>query len=183
VRWSYLYVLHLATAREDRALAEEAARAIERVHEGQDIPLSRVFLSLVAAYRQDDPHLLDLDPADYQIASPVEGVLSFASEHGALTPRPLLEHLREQFQTLKINNALGCVRVAEALASGDDARLTVAIEEAEADQLISHAARMRIVLAQRTGDHAHLARARTVLERIGDRQFLRRLEEVQVALQ
>jgi hypothetical protein len=41
---------------------------------------------------------------------------------------------------------------------------------------------MRIVLAQRTGDPTPLARARPVLERLGDRQFLGRLEEVQRAL-
>jgi hypothetical protein len=41
---------------------------------------------------------------------------------------------------------------------------------------------MRIVLAQRLGDPTPLARAQPVLERLGDRQFLRRLEEVQRAL-
>jgi hypothetical protein len=41
---------------------------------------------------------------------------------------------------------------------------------------------MRIVLAQQTGDRAQLERARPVLERLGDRQFLRRLAEVEGAL-
>jgi hypothetical protein len=41
---------------------------------------------------------------------------------------------------------------------------------------------MRIVLAQLTGERAQLDRARPVLERLGDRQFLRRLEEVRSAL-
>jgi hypothetical protein len=41
---------------------------------------------------------------------------------------------------------------------------------------------MRIVLAQRTRDRTPLEQARPVLERLGDRQFLRRLEEVQGAL-
>jgi hypothetical protein len=41
---------------------------------------------------------------------------------------------------------------------------------------------MRIVLAQRTSDRAQLERARPVLERLGDRQFLRRLEEVAATL-
>jgi hypothetical protein len=41
---------------------------------------------------------------------------------------------------------------------------------------------MRIVLAQRTGDHEPLERARLVLERLGDRQFLHRLEEVAATL-
>jgi hypothetical protein len=42
---------------------------------------------------------------------------------------------------------------------------------------------MRIVLAQMTGDPAPLAQARPVLERLQDRQFLRRLEEVTATLQ
>jgi hypothetical protein len=41
---------------------------------------------------------------------------------------------------------------------------------------------MRIVLARRTGDRAQLERARPVLERLGDRQFLRRLELVAAEL-
>jgi hypothetical protein len=182
VRWSYLYVLHLASAREDCALADEAAHVIERMHEGQDIPLGRVFLSVVAAYRQDDPRLLDLDPADYLLMSPSEVVLWFLCERGALTPASLLEEVRAQAQTLNWGGLLRYVRVAEALASGDNARLAVAIEEAEAGQLVSHAARMRIVLAPHTGDRAQLERSRPVLERLGDRQFLRRLEEVEGAL-
>jgi hypothetical protein len=158
VRFSFLYVLHLAIAREDRALADEAAHVIERMHEGQGIPLGRVFLSLVAAYRQDDPWLLGLDPADYLLASPSEVVLWFLCERGARTPAPLLEEVRAQAQTLNWGGLLRYVRAAEALASGDNARLAVAIEEAEAGQLVPHAARMRIVLAQRTGDRAHLER-------------------------
>jgi hypothetical protein len=152
------------------------------MHEGQDIPLGRVFLSLVAAYRQDEASLLDLDVADYLLMSPSEVVLCFLCERGALTPEPLLEFARAQAHTLNKSELLEYVRVAEALASGDDARLAEAIEEAEAGQLIAHAARMRIVLAQHTGDRAHLVRSRTVLERIGDRQFLRRLEEVAATL-
>jgi hypothetical protein len=41
---------------------------------------------------------------------------------------------------------------------------------------------MRIVLAQRTGGRMLLERARPVLVRLGDRQFLRRLQEVKGAL-
>jgi hypothetical protein len=42
---------------------------------------------------------------------------------------------------------------------------------------------MRIVLAQRSGDPTQLERARPVLERLGDRQFLRRLHDTAAALQ
>jgi hypothetical protein len=68
------------------------------------------------------------------------------------------------------------------LTSGETRRLAAAIDAAEARHLIVHAARMRIALAQRMGDASQLKRARPVLERLGDRQFLWRLEEVQRAL-
>jgi hypothetical protein len=48
--------------------------------------------------------------------------------------------------------------------------------------MIAQTARLRIVLAQRTGDKAQIERARHVLEQMGDRQFLRRLEDVAAAL-
>jgi hypothetical protein len=41
---------------------------------------------------------------------------------------------------------------------------------------------MRIVLAARTGDPAPLKQARPVLERLEDRQFLLRLEDVAATL-
>jgi len=61
-------------------------------------------------------------------------------------------------------------------------KLALAIEDAEAHQLIVHAARMRIVLAQRSRDKTHLEKARPVLERLGDQHFLCRLQEVEAAL-
>ncbi len=82
-------------------------------------------------------------------------------------PRSALRDLSEIFLALKEN---------------DNARLARAIEAAEAHQLVPHAARMRIVLAHHTGDPAPLQLARPVLERLGDRQFLRRLEEVEESL-
>lgn len=74
------------------------------------------------------------------------------------------------------------VRITEALAAKDGVRLVDAIDEAQQHGLIPHAARMRIVLAQKTGDPAVLEQARLVLDRLEDRQFLRRLEEVAASL-
>ena len=74
------------------------------------------------------------------------------------------------------------LELAEALAQGNDAPLSEAIEKAEASGLIAQVARMRIVLAQRTGDRSELERARPVLEGLGDRQFLRRLEKISAEL-
>jgi hypothetical protein len=72
--------------------------------------------------------------------------------------------------------------MAAAIAAGDGAALARAIEEAEQRHLAPHAARVRVVLAEMTGDPAPLERARPVLERLGDRQFLRRLDEVAAGL-
>ncbi|HYU72761.1 MAG TPA: hypothetical protein VEL31_08770, partial [Ktedonobacteraceae bacterium] len=69
-----------------------------------------------------------------------------------------------------------------ALAARDNERLAQAIDAAEASNLVVHAARMRIVLAQRSGDRTYLERARPLLEQLGDRRFLHRLEEVDAAL-
>jgi len=69
--------------------------------------------------------------------------------------------------------------IALALKTDVNKRLAQTVDAAEAAQFIVHAALMRIVLAQRTGDRSQLERSRGVLERIQDRQFLRRLEEVE----
>jgi hypothetical protein len=74
-------------------------------------------------------------------------------------------------------------QVARALIADDNDALAQAIEDAEAHQLIVHAAHMRIVLARRSGDASHLVRARPVLERLGDRLFLRKLQQVEGMLQ
>jgi hypothetical protein len=42
---------------------------------------------------------------------------------------------------------------------------------------------MRIVLGEMTGDPGPLGMARSVLERLEDRQFLRRLGEVEAAME
>jgi hypothetical protein len=70
-------------------------------------------------------------------------------------------------------------KIVRALAAGDDQALSQAIDEAEEHQLALHAARMRIILAKRTGDLGQLERARAILERVEDRLFLRRLREVE----
>jgi hypothetical protein len=74
------------------------------------------------------------------------------------------------------------ILVAQALTAGDDVELAAAIAAAEAAHLVPLAARARITLAQHTGDRALLEGARLALEQLGDRQFLRRLEEVAAAL-
>jgi hypothetical protein len=74
------------------------------------------------------------------------------------------------------------IEISLALEEDDNAHLAQAIDDAEAGHYLVHANRMRIVLAQRTGEHSQLERARPVLERLGDRMHLRKLEEVRLAL-
>jgi hypothetical protein len=106
----------------------------------------------------------------------------FALEYFAERGLPAPDWLIQKYQADPLDSTKEYALVAQAVTSGDDAQLAAAIEAAEARHLVPLAARARIVLAQRTGDRAQLERARLVLERLGDRQFLRRLEEVAAAL-
>jgi tetratricopeptide (TPR) repeat protein len=179
VAGSYLAALHVALAREDRAAADTLASILHRIVP-DTMPNER---SLVAAYLEDDLHPLDLNPASMGHTTVtlevwITAILMFLQERAASAPAGLITRAR-----LWPNGTVRwVVEIAEALGTSDLARLAKAIDEAEAHGLIVHAARMRIVLAQRTSDRTQLSRARPVLERLGDRQFLRRLEEVAKAL-
>jgi hypothetical protein len=134
---------------------------------------------MFAAFLADDATRFDLDDL---ARSPIlcVWVVLYLVEHGFPAPAALMAAARERGLIGNLDEALA--EVVEGLTSGDTARLAAAIDAAESRHLVVHAARMRIILAQRSGDLAPLARARPVLERLGDRQFLRRLEEVQDAL-
>ena len=101
------------------------------------------------------------------------------TEYGQSPPDELLQKgdYYADDMTLRATN------IANALKTNDNEALSRAIDEAEEHQLIVHAARMRIVLAKRTGDLGQLERARPVLERLEDRLFLRKLHEIEEALQ
>jgi hypothetical protein len=107
--------------------------------------------------------------------------MAFFLERGKL-PLEAFQRVIENGANMPPGSTEDYLRMSQALDANDNALLAQAIDEAEAHQLIPHAARMRIVLAQRTGDPAPLVQARPVLERLGDRQFLRRLEEVAASL-
>ncbi len=176
--WGYLAILLVAVAREDRIAADALAALLERAWP-QSHPTASAARSLVAAYRADDASRFDLDGLA-RLPYIVEWALLYFVERDLPAPGALLAAARERRLGGNLSDALA--EVVAALASGDTVRLAAAIDDAEARHLIPHAARMRIVLAQRTGDPAPLKRARPILEQLGDRQFLRRLEEVQHAL-
>jgi tetratricopeptide (TPR) repeat protein len=181
VRRGYLPVLHLALARQDSATADAVLSVLDTALAPDWLAGER---TLLMAYRDDDPRQLAFDPSNlvWPLAYPFVLMLMFVSERGVPTSPALLEMAAGRARTERFDALQQCVVIAQALAANDNKGLAAAIDEAEAHSLIPHAARMRIVLAQRTGDRTHLDRARLVLERLGDRQFLRRLEEVQDAL-
>jgi class 3 adenylate cyclase len=172
---SYICVLHIALAREDLTAADIAVSVLEQCFSSEQVNAR----ALLAAYCENDPRHLTFDPSSDEWTIPI---MMFLSDRGIAAPRELIARLRALISSLPIDQLIRLVEIAEALAQEDDARLSMAIEEAEAHGLIAHAARMRIVLAGRTGDRTQLERARPVLERLGDRQFLRRLEQVAIEL-
>lgn len=177
----YWDLLHVGLAREDRTTIDVAIAKLEEWQAvGRDATSTTA--ALLAAYRTDDPTLLLIvDPSpDWMLAN--RGLaLMFLNERNIVSPPTIFDvEVFQEARFVDFTNPI--VHVAEALASDDPTRLAAAIDEAEAHKLIPHAARMRIVLAQRTCDRTHLDRARPVLERLGDRQFLRRLEAVAATL-
>ena len=172
----YTSALDVAMAREDRVGADAAAAVLERLPADQ-FGSVRMW---AAACRDDDPSKLDLavlrtSPYTYRH---YDLALWFLNERGIRAEPWLLDTAWAQQRQRKYDNLLRSLQIAQALADQDTVRLREAIDDAEQHGLIPHAARMRIILAQMTGDSAPLDQARPVLERLEDRQFLRRLEEV-----
>jgi class 3 adenylate cyclase len=178
-RW-LLAMLHMGLAREDRAVADRARTLLQRFAGGERTHIGR----LLAAYSQDDARMVDGPEFAVDLAAPIVAALAltFLSERGLPAHPDLLERAGQLADAQQIDWLMRCLAIAQALTTGDAACLAAAIDDAEAHGLIPHAARMRIVLAQRTSDASQLERARPALERLGDRQFLRRLEEAQRAL-
>jgi hypothetical protein len=88
----------------------------------------------------------------------------------------------DRWTSARLGPYVWAAATARAVTQGDSTALAAAIEDADAHGLAPHAARVRIVLAQMTGDASHLEKARPVLERLQDRLYLRRLDEVAAAL-
>lgn len=183
------FALHVALAREDCAAAEQAIMTLRRLNpksSGFADPLA-VFYLWVEANLRDDPapllaHFALLSGLEADLWGNQVAPIMFISEYGLTLPTSFFTLWDAAAPGLWYDAQHRCIAIARALAAEDNAALAAAIDEAEAHGLIPHAARMRIVLAQRTGDRAHLERARPILERLGDRQFLQRLKEVEDAL-
>ena len=173
---SHLIALQVAMARDDQAAADAAAATLHALLAQE--PTDEL-VRLVAAYQADDADKLLCPPlAHWTENTRYPETLMFLSERGITAPRELLDAAAAEAYVEQVPFPLLCLEIAEALAADDDVRLAAALEDAERGGLVAHVARMRVVLAQRSGNQAPLERARPVLQRLGDRQFLRRLEEV-----
>jgi class 3 adenylate cyclase len=134
-------------------------------------------LPIVAQFRDGDFRQFDMSTTR---GSDLAGLRIMAfSEHEQCPPDAFLQ----QSDYYADDVTLRAVTIAQALSANDNTALARAIDEAEEHQLIVHAARMRIVLAKRTGDLNQLKDARAVLERLEDQLFLRKLRETEEILQ
>ena len=181
----YVSALQMAIAQENQPEAERLAATLQRMIRADSG--SEWLQTWIEATLHDDSSLL----RDLTRSISGEGEnwpersihpIMFLSERGIPVPRDLLDRFAAHPRARYVDYLQRTIEIGEALAAQDDQRLAAAIQNAEAHGLAPHAARMRIVLAQRTGNSTHLAQARPVLERLGDRQFLRRLDEVAAAL-
>ncbi len=185
----YIYTLLIALARDNKAAVEHATETLGQLTSLETRDGRRQALQLwIKANLQDDPAPIEL--ALHAISSkdelellPTFGSLcQFLTERGLPAPKRVLNLIADGRAIQVVDNLKRWFQIALALAADDNARLAQAIDDAEAHGLIPHAARMRVVLAQRASDRAQLERARPTLERLGDKLFLRKLEEVEAAL-
>ncbi len=171
----YYYALLVALAQENQAQVDLVVSTIKRVY-GERWPS---YAATFDALQADDRHKIDINLSVLEKGL-IEVMLQFYTERGIVVPASFIRRADTHHWNSNMTDWIG--KTASALATGDDNALAQAIDLAEAHHLIIHAARMRIVLAQHTGDSMQLERARPVLERLGDRQFLRRLEEVSASI-
>ena len=140
---------------------------------------------LIEVFARQTPRILvfeDLHWASDSLLDLVEHLLQLRSQCPLLVIILSRPELLDRRPFLREDMALQARNVNLALASGDNAQLAAAIDEAEAHGMVVHTARMRIVLARRAHEPAQLERAREVLERIGDRRFLKKLEQAAAEL-
>ncbi len=167
---AYTSLFFIALAREDRPALDAAQAMLVR-------GFSDGIRPLLEAHREDNFEKLGDDYTKYELFVLVQ----FLNEHNIQMPLAILERM-ERNDSIYIDAVKRMGYIARALLADDNALLAEAIEDAEAHGLIVHATRMRIVLAQRTGDRSQLERARPVLEHLEDRMYLKKLEEVAALL-
>ncbi len=181
--------LLIALAHEDRSAVERITETLSSLANQEPRELRRQALqSWIEAILGDDPAPLEVMLSGVTSADELDLLPSYRSlcrvlgEYGRPVPERVLELLAGG-RVIQTEDAVKhWYPISRALADGDDAKLALAIDDADAHGLIPHAARMRVILAQRTGDRTPLELARPVLTQLGDNLYLRKLEEVATAL-
>jgi hypothetical protein len=170
--------LHVALAREDRSLAASSSAALDRLLS----PRTRLNRrALLEGYLQDDPEPQRVTPAESWWWGPSPSAIfhiMFLNDRGISLPSDTLAVVLPAGRAARIAHLSETLAAAEAISLQDAARLRKAIGELDALGLRPHAARSRIVLAQMTGEAEPLAEARPVLQSLGDRWAIKRLDEV-----
>ncbi|HEX9035885.1 MAG TPA: adenylate/guanylate cyclase domain-containing protein [Ktedonobacterales bacterium] len=185
----YVFALLIAQARENRPAVERAAAMLGDLAAKDPLETRRLtFHRWIDACLRDDAAPLEAclcevsTPDDLDLLPSYTSLIRFLSEHGRPVPERMLELIARGRMMRTVDNVKRWHQIARALADNDNDRLAAAINDAEAHGLAPHAARMRVVLAQRTGQRVHLARARSALKRLGDTLFLSKLEAVEASL-
>ncbi|HET8844869.1 MAG TPA: AAA family ATPase, partial [Ktedonobacteraceae bacterium] len=170
---SYLALLLLALSREDQREIERLDGLVRQIMPGFR---GTETLPFVAAYRDGDFSHLEVGNRGSDIAGLY---MTLYSENEQCPPAKVM-----QLGTYYADDlTLRASAIVRALKADDNEALALAIDDAEKHQLIVHAAHMRIVLAKRSGDLSQLERARSVLEHLEDRLFLRKLRSIEAVLQ
>jgi hypothetical protein len=162
----------IALSREDGAEVEAFENILRQIR--PELRDAAVF-PMVSYYRDGDFSGFKVSGRGTDVAG---AMMMCFTEHEHDPPEDLLK----QGDYFADDMTLRATAIARALSAGGNAALAQAIDEAEAHHLIVHAARMRIILARRTGDRRYLEQARAVLEPLEDRLFLSRLREVEALL-
>lgn len=176
----FFVLLEIALAREEMDTVTTISSIITRICTMSEMDQTLLLPALLA----DDPQKLGEaffnTPMPFNSMKHAGSILSFCNEHGKALSEAQLENFKRLHAGKQANTHY--LEIAFALTTRDDAKLARAIDEAEAHDLVVHAARMRFLLARRTNDLAQLERARSVFEQLGDRQFLCKLKEVEAVL-
>jgi hypothetical protein len=181
-----IFALLIALARDELLIAERASATLSLLAQMEERDARRDALERWnEAILHDDPAPLasaleevgaNQDELDLLPAS--SALCRFLSEHALTLPVPILSLIAGGRALQREDGLKRWYEIAQSLSDDDNTRLAVAIDEAEAHGLIPHATRMRVILARRTGDPSLLERARPILERLGDKLFLRKLERI-----
>ncbi len=173
----YIRVLLFAVARDDQPLIDATNALLQRM-----LPLMPQWhesLQVLIDFILGKGNGLEVE-LDYSKPVAVELSLLLCNEYGMVVNQVFIDSARQI--SLKESRGLIDIGIAEALAGNDNERLARCIELLLRQQNVVHAARMRIVLAARTGDQLQLELARPELERLEERKFLQRLAEVENVL-